>query len=184
MGLFGSALLAAGGVGLGVWPTRRLHSPRKPLSVVEADRFAVLAAVAARVVTAPGADPVGIAHGVDAALAHQSLEAGRDFNRLLALIESGLTGLLLDGRPRPFTHLDGTAQDAALLAFRDSRFVLRRAGYHSIRKLCAAAHYALESSWAEIGYPGPPSIPAGFTVEPPAAPPASANGGDAEKAAP
>ena len=160
LGLFGSSLLALGGAGLSLWPSDERHRPRKTLQRIEAARFAVLAQVAARVVPLVGADPIAIAHAVDESIALGPEESAADFNKLLGLLESGLAGFLLDGRPRPFTRLVGEAQDAALEAFRDSRFVLRRAGYHALRKLCVAGYYAGEATWADVGYPGPPQISA------------------------
>jgi hypothetical protein len=120
--------------------------------------FNVLAAAAARLIALPEADPVEVAHRVDEALARGTPESLDDFRLLLQVLDNRLTGLLLDGRPRNFTALDPAAQDAALQAFRDSRVMMRRSGYQSIRKLCLAAFYASDSTWAAIGYPGPPQI--------------------------
>jgi hypothetical protein len=157
--LLGGVLLAtAGGLGLVVWPSRIVHRARRPLRVLDERQFAILAAVAARMVTAPGADPIEIAHGVDLTLTFGSLEAQKDFQRLLLLLESALAGLAFDGRGRPFTRLSPEAQDAVLAAWRDSRLVVRRSGYQALRKLTEAAHYASPSSWASVGYPGPPQI--------------------------
>src|SRR5437870_3471695 len=66
LGVAGSALLALGGVGLSLWPgDERQRGPRRPLNAIAYARFPILVAVAARVVRAPGADPVEIAHRVD-----------------------------------------------------------------------------------------------------------------------
>ena len=158
-----------GGVGLSLQSSDDRYRPKGPLKRVDPARFAVLAAVAARVVPLPGADPVAIAHTVDESIARTHDEAAVEFNQLLGLIESGLAGFLLDGRPRPFTRLSPEAQDGALMAFRDSRLVLRRAGYHALRKLCLAAHYGSDSTWAGVGYPGPPQISEPVSPTPPAA---------------
>ena len=160
LGLLGGALLSLSGVGLALFPSRRVFSPRRALAVLDAGGFNVLAAIAARVLPIEGADPVAIAHGVDDSLALQNPEAQSDFRNLLKLVENGLAGLLLDGRPRPFTRLGPGEQDAALIAFRESRLVLRRSGYHALRKLCSGVYYSDERSWAGIAYPGPPAIAA------------------------
>ena len=159
-GLFGAGTLAVAGMGLQLWPTTRRHrpSPGRALAVLDEREFAILAAAAARIVTAPSADPVAIAERVDDSLAMQPLEAQADFKKLLGTLESALVGLMLDGRPHPFTHLSPDDQDAALFAFRDSRILLRRTGYQALRKLCVAAHYSDEKSWADVGYPGPPEF--------------------------
>ena len=170
LGLVGAPLLALGGISL--WPSLRERLPRRPLLVLDEARFPVMAAAAARIVTSPKSDPIELAHKVDEALSRVSREAGADFNKLLGLLESGLAGLLLDGRPRPFTRLDGAGQDAALAAFRDSRLAVRRTGYQALRKLCVANFFASEAAWAEVGYPGPPElVPPAPKVVPPAAAP-------------
>jgi hypothetical protein len=158
-GLLGGALLAGAGVGLARWPSRLAVHPRRPLRVLDEREFAVLAAVAARVVTVAGADPAAIAHRIDDDFAVQIPEVRHDFKQLLLLFENALAGALLDGRPRPFTRLEPAAQDAALLAWRDSRIAVRRAGYTALRALTASAHYRDPASWAAIGYPGPPTLP-------------------------
>jgi hypothetical protein len=160
-GLFGGLLLAgASGLGLGLWPSRRTYAPRGPLKTLDARQFAVLAAVAARTVRAPGADPVAIAERVDMSLAFTTEEARHDFCQLLVLFDNALAGLILDGRPRPFTRMQPDEQDAVLDAWRDSRLVLRRSGYHALRKITLAAHYSSPDVWASVGYPGPPQISA------------------------
>jgi hypothetical protein len=157
-GLWGGLLLAAGGVGLGVWPTRVDFRPRRRLLVVDERRFAVLAAVAARTVRAPGADPVEIAHRTDETLALAPVEAQKDFRDLLGLFENALAGLVLDGRPRPFTRLAAADQDRVLEHWRDSRLLVRRSGYLALRKITQAAHYSQPSTWESVGYPGPPKV--------------------------
>jgi hypothetical protein len=159
-GLLGGALLLGSGIGLAKWPSRRTASPRRALRVFDETQFSVLAAVAARTVTAPGADPVAIAHSVDEGFALQPAEVQRDFKQLLTLFENALAGVLLDHRLRPFTRLDSEGQDATLRAWRDSRIALRRGGYLALRSLTTSAHYACSSTWAALGYPGPPAVPA------------------------
>src|SRR5215470_5008276 len=100
VGFFGGVLLA--GAGLGVWPSRVRFRPRSRLHVLDEREFAVLAAIAARTVVAPGADPVAIAHRLDASLVLQVPEAQQDYKQLLMLFENALAGALLDGRLRPF----------------------------------------------------------------------------------
>ncbi|MSP58968.1 MAG: hypothetical protein EXR72_01275 [Myxococcales bacterium] len=158
LGLLGGGLLALSSVGLGMWPALLRHAPRRKLELLDEMEFAVLAAVAARVVTQPDADPIELAHRVEEAVRFGAPESQDDFKKLLRLLENGFAGMLLDLRPRPFTRLPPEAQDAALLAFRDSRLALRRSGYHALRRLTAAAYYSNISTWAGLGYPGPPSI--------------------------
>jgi hypothetical protein len=126
--------------------------------VLDERRFAVLAAIAARTVRAPGADPAEIAHTVDAHLQTGVAEERADLLQLLSLFENALAGALLDGRFRPFTRLSGEAQDRVLATWRGSRIAVRRVGYQALKKLTCAAHYASLATWPSVGYPGPPTI--------------------------
>lgn len=158
-GLFGGALLVlGGGSGLGLFPGRRVAEPLHALRVLDERGFQVMVAIAARVVTAPGASAVAVAHGVDEALARAVPEGQADLVKLLGLFENALPGLLLDGRATPFTRLDPAAQDRALESWRDSRFVLRRSGYNAVRKLCLGVFYGDEKAWPGIRYLGPPDL--------------------------
>lgn len=157
-GLFGGALLVLGGGGLALYPTRRLASPTRPLRVLDDRGFQVMVAIAARVIAAPDVDPVALAERVDESLTRTPPEAQADLANLLGLFENALPGLLLDGRAGPFTRLDGPAQDHVLESWRDSRLVLRRGGYHALRRLCLIAYYGDERAWPSIHYGGPPDV--------------------------
>jgi len=157
-GLLGGALLVLGAGGLALSPTRRLASPLRRLLVIDERGFQVMVAIASRVVTVPGADHVAIAQGVDEALSRAVPDAQKDLAALLGLFENALPGLLLDGRARPFTHLDPAAQDRVLASWRESRLVLRRGSYHALRKLCLGVYYGDASTWAALHYAGPPDL--------------------------
>jgi hypothetical protein len=157
-GLFGAALLLLGGGGLSLYPTRHLASPSKPLRVLDDRGFQVIVAVAARVITAPDADPAVLAERIDESLSRVPPEAQADLASLIGLFENALPGLLLDGRATPFTRLDGPAQDRALASWRDSSLVVRRSGYHALRRLCFIAYYGDERAWPGIHYSGPPDV--------------------------
>jgi hypothetical protein len=161
--LWGGIVLAGAGTGLALWPGEIKAKPTRALRVVDERQFAVLAAVAARTVAAPGRDPVEIAHRVDELMALQVPEAKADFKKLLGLFDNALAGLVFDGRPKPFTRLSPEGQDAALIAWRESRVDQRRRGYQVLRKLTQAAWYGPPAGWEVTGYPGPPKI-----VAPPA----------------
>ncbi|MEP7123431.1 MAG: hypothetical protein ABJE95_21065 [Byssovorax sp.] len=157
-GLFGAAVLLLGGGGLSLYPTRHLASPSKPLRVLDDRGFQVIVAVAARVITAPDADPALLAERIDESLSRVSPEAQADLASLVGLFENALPGLLLDGRATPFTRLGGAAQDRALASWRDSHLVVRRSGYHALRRLCFVAYYGDERAWPGIHYKGPPDV--------------------------
>jgi len=154
-GLLGGVLLALGGVGLAFYPSRDVGTATMPLAVLEPRSFQVLVAVASRVVTAKGADPVAIAHGVDRALSYALPETQEAINKLLGLFENALPGLFLDGRLQPFTRLSAESQDAVLESWRTSSIALRRNGYQALRKLTLAAYYMEESSWGPLAYHPP-----------------------------
>ena len=154
----GGSLLAIGGVGLVAWPTRRTFRPKRALLVLDEREFAILAAVAARTVGAPGADPAEIAHGSDLALSCNAPDAQKEFKQLLMLFENALAGLLLDGHLGAFTGLSPEKQDAVLAGWRDSGVAVRRTGYTALRKLTQAAYYANPACWPQVGYAGPPQI--------------------------
>src|SRR5690242_16410238 len=64
-GLLGGILLAsAGGLSLALWPSGVGPVVRQPLRVLDQRTFGIMAAIAGRVVTAPNADPVEIAHRI------------------------------------------------------------------------------------------------------------------------
>lgn len=151
-------LLALGGVGLAFYPSKEVAVATKPLAALEARSFQVLVAIASRIVTAKGADPVAIAHGVDRLLSYALPETQQALHQLLGLFENALSGLLLDGRMKPFTRLSPESQDAVLESWRTSRIELRRNGYQALRKLALTAYYMEESSWGPLAYPPPPSL--------------------------
>lgn len=156
VGLLGGAVLGVGGLsGLALWPGDHSARPNRVLAVVDEANFAVLVAVAGRMCQGTTARPVEIAHRVDDALRFTFPEARKDMNPVLGLLENALGGALLRGSARPFTLLDGAAQDAALYAWRDSSVGLLRGAYQALRKLCLAAHYANVGSFAELDYGGP-----------------------------
>lgn len=157
-GLFGGAVLLLGGGGLSLYPTRRVASPTRPLRVLDDRGFQVIAAVAARVISSPDADPGVLAERIDESLSRLPAESQHDLAGLVGLFENALPGLLLDGRVTPFTRLDAAAQDRALESWRDSRLVVRRSGYHALRRLCFVAYYGDESAWPGIHYKGPPDV--------------------------
>src|ERR1700682_4604492 len=109
--LGGFLLLLGGGTGLAFFPSKEGPSPPAPLLAFSPARFQVLVAVAARVAPS-GADAVAVAQGVDRMFSYAPVEGREDFEKLLALFENALPGLLLDGHVLPFTRLSAAGQDA------------------------------------------------------------------------
>ena len=150
-GIAGSAVLLLGGGALAVIPTKELGAPKRALAVLEPRSFQVIVAIARRVCPET-VDAVDVAHGVDDLLRRTPPETQTDFNKLLGLFENALPGFLFDQRFLPFTRLSPDAQDAVLRDWRDSRLVIRRTGYHALRKICLATAYSKDETWPAIGY--------------------------------
>ena len=166
-GLFGGALLVLGGALPFVFrTTRRGNGPRGALRLLSADEYAVLAAVAGRIVPGDGAgarwpeaEALDCAGKIDALMATVHPDVGHDFRRLLRLCESGFVGALTAGSPRPFTRASAAEQDARLEAWRRSRLALLRSGYQALKRLADAVYYSSPEIYPLVGYPGPPSVP-------------------------
>ncbi len=159
-GLAGGALLAAGGAGfLALRGGKRVPPPFDGLHVFSEREYAVLDALARRLVgTLPGwpsVEQVGVAQAVDRIAERTEPSVQAELKQLLGLFENALAGFLFGGRTRPFTALDAPAQDQVLAEWRDSRVALRRTGYNALRTLVLAGYYQSSLSWKPIGYPGP-----------------------------
>jgi len=161
VGLGGGALLALGGVGLSFWPSR-LREPSGPLLCLSPLEFSVVAAACEAVV--PGYDgmpcplELRVPEQVDAyfALLHEGDQA--DFKSALGLLENGFAGLLLDGRPRPFTVCTVEQRQETLEAWRGSVIALRRTAFRALHKAIVGVYYAQPELYSHMGY----SIPAGL----------------------
>jgi hypothetical protein len=161
-GLLGGAILALGGGGLlAARRTRRVPLPSRPLSVLDEDQYAVMHAIAARIVNpaegAPSIDQVAVAWNVDQILAAAGADVQGEVKQLLGLFESALFGFLFGARTAPFTQLSGDAQDEVLREWQDSRVSVRRTGYLALRQLALSGYYTSPVVWPVIGYPGPPA---------------------------
>jgi hypothetical protein len=157
----GSALaVAAGGLGLVALQPSVLREPRAPLTVLDAVAFSTLAAAAERICPAaanlPSAWELQVPEAVDAYLATRDEATAAEVVQLLHLLESGLAGLALDGRPRAFTACSAATQDTVLAAWRDSRLGPRKTGYKALLALVSSAYWAHPETWPHVGYPGPP----------------------------
>jgi len=160
-GLLGGVLLTLGGAGLlATRSTRRVPLPPEPLRVLDTDEFAIVQALAERVIAprpgTPTVTQIRVAQRVDAILWRADGGVRQEVKQLLRLFESGLAGFLFEGRTLPFTQLEPEAQDAVLRGWRDSRLSVRRTGYQALRALVAAAYYSSSDTHASVGYPGPP----------------------------
>jgi hypothetical protein len=160
-GLLGGALLAVGGAGvLAFRGTRRVALPPEGLRVFSPEQYAVLDALAHRMVgTLPGwptVEVVGVALAVDRIAQRTEPSVQAELKQLLGLFENALSGFLFGGWTSPFTALEAAAQDRVLQEWRDSRIAIRRTGYNALRTLVLAGYFQSPLTWKPMGYPGPP----------------------------
>lgn len=162
-GLLGAGVLAVGGLGLSLRPSR-LRSPKRPLKCLDPLEYSVFAAIADRVIPAQGKfvspEQAEVAERVDDVLSRAYPWMQADFKKLVRLFENGVANLVLGGRPESFTRMSPEAQDAVLAAWADSSIKLRRTGYKALRGIVVAAYYGNPITYAAVGYPGPPDLPA------------------------
>src|SRR4029453_5629775 len=162
-GLLGGALLAAGGGGfLALREGAAVPLPADGLLVFTPAQFAVLDAVARRMVRPrpgwPTVDEVGVARAADRIAARVEPSAQKELRQLLGLFDNGLPAFVLAGRTRPFTRLTGPEQDTVLADWRDSRLAVLRTGYAALRTLVLAGYYQSPSIWPAVGYGGAPGV--------------------------
>ena len=132
---------------------------RRPLRALDERQFAVLAAVAARTVTAPNADPVAIA------AARRRADGARrrprcaptsasccccSRTRSPAWCSTGGRSRSRGCRRRRRTACSPTGATRA--------WCCAAPATRALRKLTQAAWYASPEAWADVGYPGPPQI--------------------------
>ncbi len=161
LGLLGSALLGVGGVGLALQPTHA-RAPRVALRALDERTFSILAAVADAV--CPGADgllgawELQVPERVDAHLDRLHPADVAELKQALLLLENGLAGLVLDGRPRAFSACDLETRSRVLARWKQSRIGVRRQAYRALVSLVSASYWTQPATFAFVGYPGPPRV--------------------------
>lgn len=154
------ALLSVLGAGAVALQPGRLRAPRGPLQVLDDRTFSTLAAVADRVCPGgeglPSAWELGVPEKVDLLLG--SLHPGNagELRQVLVLLESGLAGLVFDGRMRAFTQCSPETQDQVLERWRTSGWMIRKSAYKALVSAISASYWSDPRTWAHLGYPGPP----------------------------
>jgi hypothetical protein len=174
LGLVGGALLSAGSLSwVGLRSTKLGPAPRQKLQALSLKEFAVVSALAncmfeesdspkgkeTSSIPWPSAWTLMCPEKVDAVIASLHPEATAEFKQLLGLFENGISGLLTNGRPTPFTQLAPDPQRARLNAWRHSRITLLRSGYLALTRLLHATYYSSTEVYVHLGYPGPPDVP-------------------------
>lgn len=96
----------------------------------------------------------------DRAIAALNPVVQEEIGQLLALLRYAPTRLALAGLWSPVEESTPAEIAGFLAAWRASRFDLLHAGYQALTQLLQASWYDNPASWAAIGYPGPPALPA------------------------
>jgi hypothetical protein len=130
------------------------------LKAFDAAGFAVLTALAEAVCPNrpgwPSAAELGVAERVDALVGRMHPADQKELGLALRLLDNALAGLLLDGRPKPFSRSDLAQRRATLDRWRTSSLNLRRTIYRSLAGLVLGTYYADPAVFAAVGYAGPP----------------------------
>ena len=103
-----------------------------------------------------------IQHAADAvakAATTLGASAQREVAELFALLALPATRIAVAGVRSAWTEAGEAEVRAFLDEWRRSRIDLLKSGYLALHDLILGAWYADGSTWAEIGYPGPPDIP-------------------------
>jgi hypothetical protein len=161
VGLVGGGVLVAAG-----WFAFRPKGPQSPAGTLD-ERTATIVAALVPVVLA-GVLPVA-AEARRTAIRETVDAFGRAVSGLAPGVQEEIAQLFsLLGLPPTRVALAGVwttwddASPADIIQFLDrwrtSRFDLLRAGYQALTRLLQASWYGNPSSWAHLGYPGPPSL--------------------------
>lgn len=168
-GLVGAVLLAGAGGWLALRRPRVVAVVGGPWAVLTPEEAAILLAIARRIVPSgapfPTPEAVRVTERADAFLGMSHPGVRRDVRRLLALFDSPVLGLALDGSPFRFRTASPARQDARLSAWAECRLAVRRTGYRALKRLVCSAYYSSPETWASVGYPGPPDVGSGGARE-------------------
>jgi hypothetical protein len=101
------------------------------------------------------ADVVG---AFDRAVAGLSIPVQQEMGELFSFLHTAPLRLAVAGLWSPLEESTPQQIGEFLLRWRDSPFDLQRASYRALTQLIQAAWYGNSTSWAAIGYPGPPAV--------------------------
>jgi len=154
--LSGLALLGVGSLipaGCKTYP-----KPGVPLQFFDGREYAIMNAVAARLIGAPqrvgsGADHVDVAARVDGIVATWDAESRAQLRTMLRVFEHGT--YLFDLQRKRFTRLAVTAQDEYLGGWMNSTLGARRIVFRALKALATTGFYSDPRAWRRLGYDGP-----------------------------
>lgn len=162
IGLIGTAVAAAGGVGLALREGALREVPAGGLKVFTAREYSILAILSERIVPSTGPDvpspnKLDVARAIDEMFSRRDEATQKEFRSLLGLFDNALFGFVMEGRITPFTKLSPEAQDASLASWESSSLAFKRIVFAALRRLIGMVYYSFPETWPHIGYDGPPT---------------------------
>jgi hypothetical protein len=159
-GLIGFAFVSVGSAAL-LLQGAKPRAGTSPLRTFTAAEAGVLGALAQRLCPAagpgaPGAVGLDLVGMLDVALEPLDEEAKQGLKLGLMLFDNAFTGALFGERMRPFSQLDGAAQDLVIRNWQQSGVAFRRTLIRGLSSLVMAVYWGDPRTWSRIGYAGPP----------------------------
>lgn len=100
----------------------------------------------------------GLLDRIDTLVAALPPHAQAELSQLLSLLASAPGRRSLAGLSSGWDEAPITDIQAALQSMRVSSLALRQQAYHALHDIAGGAYFSDASTWAFIGYPGPPKI--------------------------
>lgn len=150
-GLGGALVLAFGAVlPSGCTPYSAIE---RPLRFLTRKEYAVVTQAAVRILGLPDDARDSLGGFIDGLLADLPPTSQGQARLMLRVVEHGTH--LFDLKPRRFTRLTPSEQDAYLKGWMESTLGARRIIFRALKTLAALGYYAQTESFAAIGYDGP-----------------------------
>ena len=138
------------------------------MGVLDADAQAILGAIvpvllAGALPAAADARQQAVAdtvRGIDTAIAGLAPSAQDELRQLFSLLALPPARLAIAQVSEPWNRASEADVRACLDRFRGSSLTLLRSAYGALHQLTFGAWYGNPATWARIGYPGPPELPA------------------------
>lgn len=96
----------------------------------------------------------------DRAVSGLNLGVQREVDQLFSVLRFPPSRVAFTGLWSPVEESSAEEIAAFFMRWRHSAFEIQRAGYQALTQLIQASWYDNPSSWAAIGYPGPPKVAA------------------------
>ena len=107
---------------------------------------------------AKDAELISLLDRVDVLIDGLPPHAQDELSQLLAILASGVGRMALAGLSAPWATANVSDIQAALQDMRLSSLAVRQQAYAALHDITAGAYFSDPSTWALLGYPGPPKI--------------------------